>query len=99
MKGMEELTHHGNDGLHLGFPSVDQLLVEGPDIGIVLGGHSGWHEQSRSEVALPARLIARACGSRYPSHDGVDPDRHERPIGGPSCPAPIRLTLPECVTH
>ena len=66
IKGMEEFAHHGDHGLHLGFPPVYQLLIEGPDIGIVLGGNLGWHEQSRSEVTIASATDAYGGTPQFP---------------------------------
>ena len=67
MKGMEEFAHLGDAGLHLGFPPVYQLLIEGLDIGIVLGGNLGWHEQSRSEVTIASATDACGGAPQFPA--------------------------------
>jgi hypothetical protein len=38
--GVQELTHGGDEGLELGFAALDEVLIEGPQVGNMADGDS-----------------------------------------------------------
>jgi len=52
MDCMEKLAHHGDDRLEGFLPSLDELLVEGADVGIVVGCNHRRHEEGGSDSAV-----------------------------------------------
>ena len=61
--GVEQLPHDGDEGLAWATSAVDELLVEGSDSWVVLGGDQSRHVEGLSEddIAVlgdPSRLVA-----------------------------------------
>src|SRR6266540_1359879 len=56
----EELSHTSNESHLLDFASFQQLLVLGPDQGVVAGGYQGGHVEHTADFASPTFGLAVA---------------------------------------
>ena len=57
--GVQELAHDGDQGLEFFFAPVEQMVIEGAQMRIVLHGDQGGHIESAAQVAVAGLADAR----------------------------------------